>query len=91
MIALCSAPEIALPRIKTLTNKLAIWVFANDHAPPHFHIISPDTDVLVDMRTLAPIIGDYTRQQLAAGIAWASVPENMASLEAEWSKLNEQD
>lgn len=77
-------------RVATLTRRLTIWIFPNDHAPPHFHVISPDTDVLINIRTLEVIVGNYRRRDLAEAIAWAAEPENQAMLFAKWDTLNEQ-
>ena len=76
-------------RIKTLSHTLSIWVFPDDHAPPHFHVMSPETDVIIDLRTLTVVRGRYKRTQLTNALAWAAEPGNRAFIEAEWRRLNE--
>jgi hypothetical protein len=40
-----------VPRVASLTN-VALFVYAGDHAPPHFHVLGPDTDAVIDIRSL---------------------------------------
>ena len=66
-------------------RKLRISVYA-DHAPPHFHVRTPEGDSLVNMETLMEIAGNANRKLLARAISWAL--SNKQLLEAEWKKLN---
>ena len=65
------------------------WPGVSDLAGAHFHLIGPDTDVLIDLRTLQVMRGRYTRQALAEAVAWAA--DNLAILWAEWRRCNERD
>jgi hypothetical protein len=38
-------------------GKLIIRVYANDHLPPHFHAIAPDSEALVEIETLTIMRG----------------------------------
>ncbi len=40
-----------MTRVHSFTNALSIWVYT-DHMPPQFHIPSPNSSALVDLRTL---------------------------------------
>ncbi len=80
-----------MPCIVQLTASTSIYVYANDHMPPHFHILTPDGDALVDMQTLQIIRGMVRRRPYALTVAWASEPANRDRLHAEWRRLNEGD
>lgn len=66
-------------------GRLKISVYA-DHAPPHFHVRTPDGDSTVDLETLAETAGNANRKLLVRAIAWALA--NRPLIEAEWKKLN---
>lgn len=66
-------------------GKLKISVYA-DHAPPHFHVRTPQGDSAIDLATMAEIAGAADRKLLAKAIAWAFA--NRPLIEAEWKKLN---
>lgn len=79
-----------MTRVHDLTNALSIWVYT-DHMPPHFHIRSPNSNALVDLRTLRLMRGTCDRNDLAAVLQWAGRPENQRLLQAEWDRLNARD
>jgi hypothetical protein len=66
---------------------VVIWVYANDHLPPHFHIISPDGEALVEIETFDLYAGAIPRGASARKLmAWAR--ENVDQLRAAWNALN---
>ena len=71
-----------MPQLVQLTASLSIWLYPRDHAPPHFHVIGPDTAVLVDIRDLQVIAGSYRRKDLRTALAWAA--EHMDELWQAW-------
>jgi hypothetical protein len=77
-----------MPSIHRLPN-ITIYIYADDHAPPHFHILGPNSDVQVEIRTLRVMRGEYRAVDLAEAIEWAA--RNQALLLAKWSELNERD
>jgi hypothetical protein len=77
-----------MPRIARLAN-VSIYIHADDHAPPHFHVVGPDTDVQVAIETLQVIRGRFKGTALAQAMAWAA--ENRTLLLAKWSDFNERD
>ena len=77
-----------MPRIVRLAS-VSIYIYADDHAPPHFHVLGPDNDVQIDIETLQVRRGRFTAAALAEAIGWAA--ENKALLRAKWSELNERD
>jgi hypothetical protein len=68
---------------------VSIYIYADDHAPPHFHVRGPNTDCQVSIETLQVMRGRYRRADLAEAVTWAA--ENQALLRAKWSEYNERD
>jgi len=64
-------------------------MYADDHRPPHFHIVGPDFQVLVRIDDLTVIAGSAQRRRIAAALAWAA--QNRAMLADKWSELVERD
>jgi Domain of unknown function (DUF4160) len=62
-------------------------MYADDHLPPHFHIVAPDFQVLVRISDLTVIAGDARPAQIAEVIAWARAHRERLALE--WAELNE--
>jgi hypothetical protein len=77
-----------MPRIVRLAA-VSIYIYADDHAPPHFHVVGPDTDIQVSIETLQVMRGCCRPAHLAQAISWAA--ENQALLRAKWSEYNERD
>lgn len=67
-------------------GNLIIRVYANDHLPPHFHVITPDADALVEIATLEILRGTLPRKAAETAMAWAT--ENKAVITAEWNRTN---
>ena len=70
-------------------GKLALYFYADDHAPPHFHVRSPDSNAQVEIATLEIMRGSASRADLERAIAWSLA--NRAYLESKWRELNERD
>jgi hypothetical protein len=66
---------------------VSLRMYADDHRPPHFHIVSPDFQVLVGISDFAVIAGEARPAQIADAIAWARA--HQAELAAKWAELNE--
>lgn len=75
-----------MPRVANLTNA-AVFVYAGDHAPPHFHVLGPNINAVIDIATLRVTRGTYTRRDLAEATAWAT--KNQGLLQAKWREINE--
>ena len=60
---------------------ISVRMYADDHRPPHFHIVSPDFQV----RSLAN--PKFAPAQIAEAIAWARA--HRESLALKWAELNE--
>jgi hypothetical protein len=77
-----------MPSIHRLANA-TIYIYADDHAPPHFHVVGPNSNVQVEIETLRVMRGEYRAGDLAQAIAWAA--DNQALLRARWREFNERD
>lgn len=62
-------------------------MFWGDHAPPHFHALYAEYEIMVDIKTLEIIKGTMPRRALALILEWAS--EHREELLEDW-KLCEQ-
>lgn len=67
-------------------GNIIIRVYANDHLPPHFHIITPDADALVDIENLEILRGKLPRGAEAEALAWAKT--NGGLIADEWNRTN---
>ena len=75
-----------MPAVQRLSSA-TLYVYADDHAPPHFHIEGPNSNAMVSIETLQVIRGRFDRRDLAEAIAWAA--ENQERLRRVWSDLND--
>lgn len=67
-----------------------VQIFANDHAPPHAHVVSAGHKVVVEISSASVIKGtDASARALADAVAWISA--NRARLLAEWNRIVERD
>jgi len=66
---------------------VSVRMYADDHHPPHFHIVAPDFQVLVRISDLTVIAGDARPSQIAEALAWAHLHQEMLALR--WAELNE--
>ena len=58
----------------------------SDHLPAHIHIVSANTDVMIDLHTFAIIRGHGEAKEIASALDWAKA--NHATLIAKWSDIN---
>lgn len=70
-----------MPTISTFYGIL-IQMFWNDHAPPHFHALYAEDEVLINIRTLEVLEGSMPRRALALVLEWAQ--EHRAELLEDW-------
>ena len=66
---------------------LSVRMYADDHHPPHFHIVGTDFQVLVQISDFAILAGQARSGQIAEAMSWAK--EQQAMLEQKWAELNE--
>jgi hypothetical protein len=77
-----------MPSIHRRANA-TIYIYADDHAPPHFHVVGPNSNVQVEIEMLRVMRGEYRAGDLAQAIAWAA--DNQALLRVRWREFNERD
>jgi Domain of unknown function (DUF4160) len=68
-------------------GSVSVRLYADDHRPPHFHIVGPDFQVLVRLSDLTVIAGEARANQMAAAMAWART--HREELARKWAELNE--
>ena len=61
---------------------ILIQMFWRDHAPPHFHALYAEQEVLIDIRTFDILEGTMPRRALALILEWAQ--EHRAELMEDW-------
>ena len=66
---------------------VSVRMYADDHRPPHFHIVAPDFQVLVRISDLSVIAGEARQAQIAQAIEWAR--EHREWLALKWAELNQ--
>ena len=71
----------AVPTISVFYG-IVIAMYWGDHAPPHFHALYAEHEVLVDIRTLEVIEGSVPRRALSLILEWAQ--EHRAELMEDW-------
>jgi hypothetical protein len=52
---------------------ILIQMFWEEHAPPHFHAMYGEHEVLIDIRTLEILKGSLPRRALSMVLEWASL------------------
>ncbi|MGH7024612.1 MAG: DUF4160 domain-containing protein [Caulobacteraceae bacterium] len=68
-------------------GSVTVRMYADDHRPPHFHIVGPDIQVLVRISDLSIIAGEARPSEIAEALAWAE--KNGDALSLKWAELNE--
>jgi hypothetical protein len=66
---------------------VSVRMYADDHRPPHFHIVAPDFQVLVRISDFKVIEGKTRPSQIAEAMAWARAHKEALALC--WAQLNE--
>jgi hypothetical protein len=67
-------------------GKIIIRVYANDHLPPHFHVIAPDFEALIEIETSAIMRGSLSRRAEKNVMAWSIA--NRRLIAVEWNRIN---
>lgn len=61
---------------------IVIQMYWRDHAPPHFHALYGEHEVLLDLRDLRTIRGSLPRRAMALVLEWAA--EHREELMEDW-------
>lgn len=75
-----------MPSLKRF-GSVTVRMYADDHRPPHFHIVGTDFQVLVRLSDLSIIAGEARPAVLAEALAWAA--QHRQELALKWAELNE--
>ncbi len=63
---------------------MVVFMFYNDHPPPHFHVRYGDQRAIIDIRSLAVLQGRLTPKALALVTEWAAL--HQSELLAVWDQ-----
>jgi hypothetical protein len=66
-----------------IVEGVKLFMYSNDHGPPHFHALSAEHHAVIDLEDLTMTRGHLPRVKLRAVLAWAK-PRRALLLEA-WS------
>jgi hypothetical protein len=77
-----------MPTVVRLGN-VKIVIYAADHNPPHFHLLSAEHAAIVSIETLEITSGFVPRQVYEVATRWAV--DHMDLLRETWTRLNERD
>lgn len=61
---------------------IAIQMFWNDHAPPHFHALYGEDEAVISIEALTVTRGELPRRALALVIEWAR--QHQSELKENW-------
>jgi hypothetical protein len=67
-----------------IVDGMKIYVYANDHGRPHFHILAAEYRAVVDIETMRLIRGRLPKARLRKLLSWAK-PRQVQLLEA-WDR-----
>jgi len=77
--------EDGMPTIKNFGG-YRITMYFEDHNPPHFHIVSPTQEAVVEIATLTVAAGSMAPARLRTALEWAA--RNRALLLNKWNELH---
>ena len=66
---------------------IVIQMFWNEHAPPRFHALYAESEVLIDIHTLEVIRGKMPKRALSLKLEWAF--SHRTELLADWKLCEE--
>ena len=73
---LCCLKDAFMPLLYFLEG-IKIYVYFNDHLPPHFHAIYAEFETMTSIETLEVIEGKLPSKSLKKVMAWASDNQNL--------------
>lgn len=63
---------------------ISIYIYYNEHQPPHFHAIYGEREALISIASLSVIAGTLPPRSLGLVIEWASI--HSSELEKAWTQ-----
>ena len=76
-----------MPRISSFYG-IVIWMYWNDHNPPHFHATYGDFEILIRITDLSIYSGSLPSRAFGLVMEWASLHQN--ELMENWVLLKEE-
>ena len=76
-----------MPRISSFYG-IIIWMYWNDHNPPHFHATYGDFEILIRIEGLSIYSGSLPSRAFGLVMEWASLHQN--ELMENWVLLKEE-
>jgi hypothetical protein len=55
---------------------IKVYIYGNDHNPPHFHAIYGEYEALIEIQNLSILRGDLPNRQLKKVVEWAENKQN---------------
>lgn len=74
-----------MPTLVQIGN-VKIQLYADDHHPPHFHVVTREFAVQVRIDTLEVLRGKISKRDLEIALAWAR--DHKKEINDEWDRLN---
>ena len=62
---------------------IVVQMYWDDHAPPHFHALYAEHEVVVNIQTLEVLRGSLPRRAMALVLEWAQL--NREALKEDWA------
>lgn len=75
-----------MPRISSFYG-IIIWMYWNDHNPPHFHATYNDFEILICISDLSVYAGSLPSRAFSLVIEWASLHKD--ELSENWKLMTE--
>ncbi|MFD1623192.1 DUF4160 domain-containing protein [Azospirillum griseum] len=63
-----------------------VYIYADDHNPPHFHVVGPDFNLLVRINDLVTLKGSAPPDTTRKVLDWAA--DNRPLLALRWIEIN---
>lgn len=74
-----------MPCMKII-DSIKLYVYANDHNPPHFHAIYAEYEELIIIESLERYTGQIPKTQRKKVVEWASNSQDF--IMKQWKRLN---
>lgn len=70
-------------------DQFTIYIYADDHAPPHFHVVGRGFNATIRLSDLSLNRGQLPPGIFAQAVTWAAA--NLDELKAAWETYNARD
>ena len=77
-----------MPRISSFYG-IVIWMYWNDHNPPHFHATYNDFEILIRINDLSVYAGSLPSRAFGLVMEWASL--HQSELSENWRLMTEDE